>query len=179
MPERSASSSPAIPLEIIEQRIYLIRGRKVILDSDLAELYGVETKNFNKAVKRNLGRFPQDFMFKLTQGEADNLRFQIGTSSWGGRRYLPYVFTEQGVAMLSSVLKSEQAIRVNIAIMRVFARLRELLASHAELLRRLDDLEREQKEQGGQIELIFGAIRKLIEQPMEELPDREEKKFGF
>jgi hypothetical protein len=113
-----------VPVEIIEKKILLIRGEKVMLDADLAELYEVETFNLNKAVKRNIDRFPQDFMFQLTKEEADSLRFQIGMSKKegrGGRRYLPYVFTEQGVAMLSSVLNSERAVKVNIEIMRAFA----------------------------------------------------------
>ncbi|HUO58298.1 MAG TPA: ORF6N domain-containing protein [bacterium] len=115
----------------VEQKIYLLRGKKIMLSHDLAELYGVTTFNFNKAVKRNPGRFPEDFMFQLTRKEAENLKFQIGISSWGGaRRATPYAFTEQGVAMLSSVLRSKRAIRVNIEIMRAFARLREILAAN-------------------------------------------------
>jgi hypothetical protein len=118
-----------IPVELIERRIYLIRGHKVMLDSDLAELYQVTTKALNQTVKRNLGRFPEDFMFELSSDEADFLRSQTVTSKKGrgGRRYLPYAFTEQGVAMLSSILKSRRAIQVNIAIMRTFVRLRELV----------------------------------------------------
>lgn len=112
-----------------------------MLDKDLAELYGVQTKAFNRAVKRNQARFPPDFMFQLTAKEFANLRFQIGTSSWGGRRYRPYAFTEQGVAMLSSVLNSERAVRVNIEIMRAFVRLRQLLSSHADLAKKLEALE--------------------------------------
>jgi len=134
-----------IPVEIIERKIYLIRGEKVMLDSDLAVLYEVETFNLNKAVKRNIDRFPEDFMFQLTKEEADSLRFQIGmskTEGRGGRRYLPYVFTEQGVAMLSTVLNSERAVKVNIEIMRTFVRLRQMLASNAELSRKLQALEK-------------------------------------
>lgn len=136
-----------VSIRVIEQRILLIRGQKVLLDSDLAGLYDVTTFNLNKAVKRNTDRFPRDFMFQLTQEEVGNLRFQFGisslrsqnaTSKHGGRRYLPYVFTEQGVAMLSSVLNSERAIAVNIEIMRTFVKLRELLATHAELARKLN-----------------------------------------
>jgi phage regulator Rha-like protein len=120
-----------IPTEIIEKKILLIRGEKVMLDADLAELYAVETKMLVRAVKRNIDRFPEDFMFQLAEEEFQNLRFQFGTSSqWGGRRYLPYVFTEQGVAMLSSVLNSERAVQVNIAIMRTFVKLRELLSTN-------------------------------------------------
>lgn len=140
-----------IPVEVIERRIYLIRGEKVMLDSDLAELYRVETKNLNKAVKRNLDRSPPDFMFQLTKQEATALRFQIGTSRWGGRRYLPYAFTEQGVAMLSSVLNSERAVQMNILIIRVFVRLREILATHKDLARKLEELERRQERQAADI----------------------------
>jgi hypothetical protein len=121
----------------IERRIYIVRGQKVLIDNDLALLYRVPTKIFNQAVRRNMARFPADFMFQLSSDETENLRSQIVTSSWGGRRYLPLVFTEQGVAMLSSVLKSERAIQVNIAIMRAFVKLRELLATHKELDLRL------------------------------------------
>src|SRR5438105_4240243 len=133
------SKQVVMPLERIEHAILLIRGQKVMIDRDLAALYGVETKNLNKAVRRNLDRFPSDFMFQLTAEETKNLKFQIGTSSsgYGGRRYLPYVFTEQGVAMLSSVLRSRQAVQVNVAIMRAFVRLRETLALHKDLARKL------------------------------------------
>src|SRR5688572_21096513 len=128
--------SPTVPSEIIEQKIYLIRGHKVMLDSDLAGLYDVDTKVLNQAVKRNLARFPGDFMFQLTVSEADVLRSQFVTLDAGRgkhRKYLPYVFTEQGVAMLSSVLKSDRAVIVNVGIMRTFVKLRELIGSHAEL----------------------------------------------
>ena len=129
----------------VEKLIYIVRGKKVMLDSDLAELYSVLTKNFNKAVKRNINRFPNDFMFQLTKEEFEILRFQFGTSktnSQGGRRYLPYVFTEPGVAMLSSVLNSEQAINVNILIIRTFIKLRQLLASDESLSERMTKLEK-------------------------------------
>lgn len=126
-----------IPVEIIERKIYLIRRHKVMLDRDLAALYGVETKALNRAVKRNLQRFPDDFMFQLTKEESENLRFHFGTSSWGGQRYLPYAFTENGVAMLSSVLSSERAVEVNIQIMRTFTRLREMLLTHKDLQRKI------------------------------------------
>ncbi|MGC9344426.1 MAG: ORF6N domain-containing protein, partial [Bacteroidales bacterium] len=120
-----ADNKHTIPDEIITSKIYLIRNKKVMLDEDLAELYGVTTGNLNKAVKRNIARFPDDFMFQLTKEEYDNLLFQIGRSSWGGRRTPPNAFSEQGVAMLSGVLNSERAIKVNIKIMRVFTRMRE------------------------------------------------------
>lgn len=155
-----------IPVELIEKKILLIRGKKVMLDADLAELYQVETFNLNKAVKRNIDRFPQDFMFQLTKQEADSLRFQIGmskTEGRGGRRYLPYVFTEHGVAMLSTVLNSERAVKVNIEIMRAFVRLRQMLASNAELARKLDALE---KKYDAQFKVVFDAIRELM-RPLE------------
>jgi hypothetical protein len=160
-----------IPAERIERAILLLRGQKVMLDSDLAALYGVLTKALNRAVKRNLDRFPSDFMFQLTPTEYENLRFhsgtsslrsQNGTSSWGGRRYRPRAFTEQGVAMLSSVLKSKRAVQVNIEIMRAFVRLRQMLASHADLARRLDALE---KRYDVQFKAVFDAIRELMRPP--------------
>ena len=152
---------------MIESRIWLIRGHKVLLDADLAELYHVTTGNLNLAVRRNKERFPEDFMFRLTKEEFDNLRLQIARSSWGGRRHPPYAFTEQGIAMLSSVLNSKRAIAVNIAIMRTFVRLRQLLATHEELARRLEQVEARQNEQGQKIELVFEAIQHLIEAPVE------------
>jgi hypothetical protein len=137
-----------------------------MLDSDLAALYDVETKQFLRAVKRNLDRFPSDFAFVLTRQEFTILRRQFGTSSsWGGRRSLPWAFTEQGVAMLSSVLRSQRAVRVNIEIMRAFVRLRELLSSHADLARRLDDLE---KKYDQQFAAVFDAIRQLMTPPSQE-----------
>ena len=129
-----------IPAERVAQSIRWVRGQKVLLDSDLAVLYGVTTGNLNKAVKRNAERFPTDFMFQLDAEEVANLRFQFGISSWGGRRRLPYAFTEQGVAMLSSVLNSERAVKVNIAIMRAFVKLRETLDTSRELARKVFDL---------------------------------------
>ena len=166
-----------IPIAIIERKIYLIRSQKVMLDSDLAELYGVKTFNLNKAVKRNIDRFPQDFMFQLTKEEADSLRFQTGMSKSegrGGRRYLPYVFTEQGVAMLSSVLRSERAIHVNIAIMRVFVKLREFLSTHKELAHKLAELERKIERHDEEIKAIFDAIRQLMTPPQ-----KPKRKIGF
>jgi ORF6N domain len=166
----------------VERSIYLIRGQKVMLDDHLAALYGVPTKSLNLAVKRNVERFPSDFMFQLTEAEAEVLRFQIGTSKRtrgqgssglrfqtetskskrGGRRYLPYAFTEQGVAMLSSVLRSKRAVQVNIAIMRTFVRLREMLLSNADLARKLDALE---KKYDVQFKVVFDAIRELMTPP--------------
>jgi hypothetical protein len=136
-----------IPDEIVMNKIFLIRGVKVMLDKDLAELYGVTTGNLNKAVNRNIMRFPDDFMFRLTKEEFDNLIFQIGTSRWGGVRKLPYAFTEQGVAMLSSILHSPRAIMVNIQIIRIFTRIRYLLESQSEILQKLVKLEKHESEQ--------------------------------
>lgn len=159
------------PVPLIESRIWLIRGQKVLLDSDLAELYGVPTKAFNQAVKRNQQRFPEDFMFRLTLEEGrylESLRSQFVTLKRGQhRKYAPYVFTEQGVAMLSSVLSSERAILVNIAIMRTFVCLRQLLATHQELARDLAELRLKQEEQGEQIQAVFETIEHLIESPAE------------
>jgi hypothetical protein len=144
-----------------------------MLDADLAELYGVETKYFNRAVRRNLNRFPRDFMFRLSAREFANLRCQSGTSrSYGGRRYAPYAFAEQGVAMLSSVLSSPRAIQVNIEIMRAFVQLRQLLSTHADLAQKLEALE---KRYDAQFRVVFDAIRQLMEPP----PDPPRKRIGF
>jgi hypothetical protein len=162
MPRRKSqtgSSQKLIPVEAIANSIYLIRGQKVMLDSDLAQLYSVQTKALNQAVGRNRERFPNDFMFRLTHEEAQNLRSQIVTSNWGGRRYQPLAFTEQGVAMLSSVLRSDRAIRVNIEIMRAFVRLRQVLSTHAELARKFKVLE---KKYDAQFKVVFDAIRELM-----------------
>ena len=147
--------------ETIERKIYLIRGKKVMLDSELAELYEVDTKVLNKAVGRNLDRFPEDFMFQLTKEEAENLRFQNGTSSWGGRRYLPRVFTDYGILMLSSVLSSKRAIHVNVQIMRTYAMHREMLNSHKDLRLRIGDLEKKYDEQ---FQVVFRAIKRILDE---------------
>ena len=158
-----------VPSEIFERRIYLVRGFKVMVDSDLAELYHVETFNFNKAVKRNIERFPTDFMFQLTKEEYKNLIFQIGMSSsgYGGRRHLPYAFTEQGVAMLSSVLRSPRAIAVNIGIMRAFVKLREIMATHKDLARKMGQIEDKQAKQEFKITQIFKIIDNFFKTPEE------------
>ena len=157
-----------IPVERIARRIYLIRNEKVMVDSDLADLYGVETKNLNKTVKRNLRRFPADFMFQVTAEEFEALRFQIGTSNGrGGRRTRPYVFTEHGVAMLSSVLNSDRAADVNVAIMRTFVKLREILATNQDLARRV-------KEHDRQIGALFSAVEKLLA-----LPEPKKNPIGY
>ena len=161
-----AGERSPIPVEQIEHAILLIRGQKVMLDSDLAALYSVETKALNRAVQRNRDRFTVDFMFQLTSQEVRNLRCQFGTSrSWGGRRFFPLVFTEQGVAMLSSVLKSKRAVQVNIAIMRAFVKLREMLSAHTELRQKLAELERTLEGHDGQIRSLFDAIRQLMAPP--------------
>ena len=167
-----SDSKAQIDVEVIQSKIYLIRGQKVMLGPHLAELYGVETKVLIQAVKRNSERFPKDFMFQLTNQEFINLKSQIVTSSWGGiRRANPYAFTEQGVAMLSSVLRSRRAIEVNLQIMRTFVRLRQMLASHSELARKLAALE---KKYDAQFRVVFNAILALTAEP--EKPNR---KIGF
>ncbi len=158
----------------IERRIKIVRGQKVLIDSDLAELYQVPTKYLNQIVRRNISRFPEDFMLQLTSEEYQNLRLQIATSSWGGRRNMPYAFTELGVAMLSSVLNSERAVQMNIFIMRAFVALRQLLETHAELIAKINALEREQKEQGNDIADISIAITKLLKEK-----DRLRSAIGF
>jgi phage regulator Rha-like protein len=133
--------------EVVMEKIHLIRDKKVMLDEDLAELYDVETKRLNEQIKRNIARFPEDFMFQLSQKEFDNLKSQIATSSWGGRRKLPYAFTEQGVAMLSGVLHSERAIKVNIHIMRVFSRMREIIVAHKKILEYIKRLKKTRQDE--------------------------------
>ncbi len=161
------------PTERIERSILLIRGRKVLLDVHLAALYGVTTKRLNEQVRRNRARFPEDFMFQLTAKEVACLRSQFATSNKGrgGRRYAPYAFTEQGVAMLSTVLNSERAIQVNIEIMRAFVRLRQMLTSNAQLARKVADLE---KKYDAQFKVVFDAIRQLMTPP-----ESKKRKIGF
>ncbi len=163
-----------VSVEIITTKILEARGKKVMLDKDLAVLYGVSTKVLLQAVKRNTARFPDDFMYQLTRQEIANLRSQIVTSSWGGRRYLPYVFTQEGVAMLSSILNSERAIKVNIQIMRAFVKLKELLLTHKDLAIKIGALEKKYADHDEKIQKIFEAIRQLISPPEE--PKR---KIGF
>ena len=175
----------------IVNKIYWIRGQKVMLDRDLAELYGVETKYLKKAVKRNIDRFPEDFMFELSKEEFENwrcqngtsnldgdkkgLRFQIGTSSWGGARYAPYAFTEQGVAMLSSVLNSARAITVNIQIIRIFTRMREMLLNYKDIQLKLEQLERQTLQNTEDIQSVFAYLRQLLV-PVEQV---ERERIGF
>jgi hypothetical protein len=167
--------------QVIAEKIHLIRGKKVMLDKDLAALYGVTTGNLNKAVKRNIRRFPEDFMFQLDHKDLGNLIFQNGISSWGGNRKFPFAFTELGLAMLSSVLSSETAVDVNIQIIRVFTRMRETLINHKDILLKLDQLERKIFKQDehlnkheGEIQLIFKTLKELLNQ--EELP---RKRVGY
>ena len=167
MSKKADKASIIIPAERIQNCIYLIRGQKVLLDEDLAELYGVQTRVLNQAVSRNIDRFPKDFAFHLTMGEFENLKSQIVTSRWGGRRKPPRAFTEQGVAMLSSVLRSSRAISVNIAIMRTFVRLRKILADNVALRRKIEQHDE-------QIKQLFLILRQMLEEPK-----GTEKKFGF
>ena len=172
MAKQIGKSKTTIPAAQIERFILIIRGEKVILDSDLATLYEVETKVLTQSVRRNMSRFPADFMFQLTREEFDHLRSQSVTSRWGGRRYLPYAFTEQGVAMLSGVLKSTRAINVNIEIMRAFVRLRQMLASNKKLAQKIDELEQKYDDQ---FKMVFEAIKHLMRPPTNE----KKRSIGF
>jgi flagellar capping protein FliD len=162
-----------ISIELIASKIYLIRGIKVMLDRDLAELYGVETKALKQAVRRNIDRFPADFMFEMTKSEFENWRSQIVTSKSDkmGLRYKPMAFTEQGVAMLSSVLRSKRAIHVNIQIMRAFTQLRKMLSTHKDLKRKIESMEKKYDEQ---FQIVFEAIKQLLSEE-----DKPKKKIGF
>lgn len=174
----TTSSALTVSVELIERRIYLIRGQKVMIDFDLAELYGVPTRQLNQQVTRNKKRFPEDFAFRLTKEEAESLRsqsatnpdlrsqFVISNTGRGGRRYLPYAFTEQGVAMLSSVLNSEQAIEVNIAIMRAFVRLRQMLETNEELNRKFTAVIRKLSTHDKYFRVVFDELKKLTEKPL-------------
>jgi hypothetical protein len=156
--------------ESIVRKIYYIRGQKVMLDTDLAELYDVPTKRLNEQVKRNINRFPADFMFQLTAEESENLRSQFATSSWGGRRVAPYAFTEHGVLMLSSVLNSERAVKVNIQIMRIYTKLRELLLTHKDISLKLEQLENQVAQNNEDILTIFAALKELLNPSVEPRP---------
>lgn len=158
-------------INVVQEKILLMRGRKVMLDADLAALYGVPTKALMQAVKRNAARFPSDFVFQLTRAECALLRSQIVTFTILNRKYLPYCFTEQGVAMLSSVLRSDRAIQVNIAIMRAFVHLRDMIAGNAALRRRLDELE---KKYDAQFKVVFDALRALMT-----TPEKPRRRIGF
>lgn len=164
-------NTEVVPQQLIENKILIIRGKKVMLDRDLAGLYEVETKTLNRTVKRNMERFPEDFMFQLTKEEFNNLRFHFGTSRWGGQRYMPYVFTENGVAMLSSVLNSKRAIQVNIQIMRTFTKIREMIATHKDLKQKIEKME---KKYDYQFKVVFEAIKQLMEPSQ-----KTSKRIGF
>jgi len=156
-----------VPIELIQSKIVVLRDEKVMLDKDLAELYSVETKQLKRAVRRNIDRFPADFMFELTREEYNSLRSHFGTSSWGGTRYLPMAFTEQGVAMLSSVLNSKRAIEVNIVIMRAFVQLRKITSSQKQLARKLQEIEARLEDHDESIGAIFEAIQQFT--PLEDM----------
>ena len=164
-----------IPVERIQTRILLIRAKKVIIDQDLAKLYGVDTGQITRQVRRNKGRFPDDFAFRLTKVEFDELKRSITSTSWGGRRYRPWVFSEQGVAMLSSVLRSPQAIEVSVQIMRAFVQLRELVSSHDLLRTQLAELEDKLTEHDIHFRTVFDAIRQLMQSP----PRDDQQRIGF
>jgi len=166
----------AIPDELVMTKIYRIRGQKVMLDRDLAELYGVETKRLKESVRRNINRFPEDFMFEMSANELENWRTQFATSKSDkqGLRYVPFCFTEQGVAMLSSILNSETAIRVNIQIIRVFTKMRELVLTHKDVLLQLEKIEKKLTNHDEDITLIFGYLKQLLNPPQ---PPR--RKIGF
>ena len=170
--KKLTKGSLTLSVQLIERRIYLIRGQKVMIDEDLAELYGVPTKRLNEQVRRNRTRFPPDFMFQLRREEAESLRSQIATSKVGrgGRRSLPYVFTEQGVAMLSSVLNSERAIAVNITIMRAFVKLRQMLESNEELNRKFAAVIRKLSTHDKYFKVVFDELKRLNEQPTPKRP---------
>ena len=180
------TGQPMVLAPFIERRIYVVRGHKVMLDYDLAELYQVPTKSLNLAVRRNSERFPDDFMFQLTQDEFTNLRFQFETSSseHGGRRYLPYAFTEHGVAMLSSVLRSPRAVQMNIRIIRAFVQLREVLATHKDLARQIEKLQKAQKDHATVLGIVIKDIQSLETRLADQLkkqkePRRRKSRIGF
>ncbi len=165
-----------IPIEIIEKKIYLIRNQRVMLDSDIAELYGVTTKRFNEQVKRNIERFPEDFMFKLTDEEYKILRSQFATSNiiHGGRRYTPYVFTEHGAIMAATILNSSKAVEMSIFVVRAFVKLREITSGNKELAQKLNELEKKYEKHDKDIKVIIDAIRQLMTPP-----EKTKRKIGF
>ena len=167
--------SKSVTIEVITSKIHFVRNQKIMLDEDLAKLYGVTTKQLTQQIRRNPFRFPEDFMFQLTAQEFQSLRSQFVTSKRGGRRYLPYAFTENGVAMLSSVLKSRTAVKVNIEIMRTFTRLREILLSHKDLALKLDKLSQTVNGHERNFQVVFRAIKELVTQP----PEKPKPQIGF
>ena len=174
MKKQKDTKSTLIPQEYVESKILFIRDKKVMLDRDLALLYGVETKVFNQAVKRNIGRFPEDFMFQLSKDEYDSLRSQFVTSKSGGRRYLPYAFTEHGILMLSSTLNSKKAIQVNVQIMRTFIKLREMMLSYKDLQKKIEAMEKRHAKHDEHFQLIFKTIKEMLNPPVKKKP-----KIGF
>jgi len=172
MPENKGQI--VIPNAVVMEKIYRIRGKKVMIDRDLAQLYSVENKQLKRAVRRNIERFPEDFMFVPNKEELNNLRSQFGTSSWGGVRYPPMAFTEQGIAMLSSVLNSRQAIMVNIQIIRVFTKMMEMIQTHKDLLLKMEKLEKKVTGQDEKIALIFKYLQKFIN-----IQEKPRKSIGF
>ena len=168
-----------IPDELILNKIYQIREQKVMLDMDLAALYGVETKQLKRAVRRNAKRFPPDFMFELTREELENLRSQFGTSSWGGLRYPPMAFSEQGIAMLSSVLNSDNAILVNIRIIRIFVKMREFLLTYKDIITKLKEMEQKISVHDDSILLIFEYFRQLEQAKQQQDDQANRKKIGY
>jgi hypothetical protein len=158
-----STNAVTVPDEVVMDKIYVIRDQKIMLDKDLAELYEVTTGNLNKAVQRNIKRFPEDFMFQLNEEEFRNLIFQNGTSSWGGTRKLPYAFTEQGVAMLSGILNSDRAIAVNIQIMRIFTRIRQMLSDNTELRLEIEKIKNKLDNQDKNMEVVFQYLDELLE----------------
>lgn len=156
---KSSLPIPAVSEEAIVEKIYIIRGQQVMMDKDLAEMYGVEVKRLNEAVKRNITRFPEDFMFQISKAEWQNLKSQFATSSWGGIRKLPYAFTEQGVAMLSSVLNSETAIQVNIQIIRLFTKMKQLILDNKDLWMKIEKIEQHLIKQDEEIKTVFAYLK--------------------
>ncbi len=173
------SEKVTIPDEVITSKIYLIRDKNVMLDSDLAELYQVETRRLNEQVKRNRDRFPEDCMFRLTKKEWENLKSQFATSSWGGRRKEPFVFTEHGVLMLSSVLNSERAIAVNIKIVRVYTQIKEMLLTHKDLLLKMQEIEQKVSSHDEKLMLIFEYMKQFEEAKRQHLEQQNRPKIGF
>ena len=176
---RSTEKIISIPDEVIMNKILFIRNVKVMIDNDLAELYGVTTRRLNEQVKRNIIRFPEDFMFQLTKAEFVNLKSQIATSSWGGRRKLPFAFTEHGVLMLSSVLNSDLAIKVNIQVMRVYIKIRSMLATHKDLLNKVEQFETKFADHDHKIMLILDYLKNFERVKQQELKQKNRRRIGF
>ncbi len=168
-----------MPDEILMQKIYMIRGRNVMLDQDLAELYNVKTKRLNEQVKRNISRFPEDFLFQLNKVEFNDLKSQFATSSWGGRRTPPLAFTDYGVLMLSSVLNSDRAIQVNIQIIRIFTKMREILLAHKDVVSKLEQMQYKLAEHDNNILLIFEYIKQLEQEKQYNIDQQDRKKIGY